>query len=463
MKTKTYNLNISKQIDVNFRNYALYVLENRGIPSFDDGLTNVQRFVLVNAPTSFNKTISLVGKCIADGYHHGDSSLVGAINKLARPFGNSTPILQGDGFFGSPVDSTAAAARYTSVRIEPKIAEMIRKNSFLNKKNDADAWDSLWLDLPIGLTTMIVGIAVGYKTTVLPRKLEDIQKYIDGKIKEVKPYFVGFAGKVTRYKNLDKSWLIEGKVDVNDRDHTLRITDLPPMMKYSSFLRKLNSIIENYPNASVTNNSSTTVDILIKHRGTTDVWNEIRDFVEKSTKMLVTETPVFVKNGLVINYDRIEDYINDYKYRIAELRLRRIEYFLNKNNEELMFQRYKKEYLSFMLKSKQLRPTDEIDNFLSSLTDNTNVLRRLNAILLKSLSEEEYQSTVQQILKLELEIIEQEKEFNAAKFALEGMEDTSLRRATQNKKMSTKNLMDEEPSEIDGILLYNNDDESDDE
>jgi len=72
LKTKTYNLNISKQIDVNFRNYALYVLENRGIPSFDDGLTNVQRFVLVNAPTSFNKTISLVGKCIADGYHHGD-------------------------------------------------------------------------------------------------------------------------------------------------------------------------------------------------------------------------------------------------------------------------------------------------------------------------------------------------------------------------------------------------------
>ena len=392
-----------------------------------------------------------------------NSSLVGAINKLARPFGNSTPILQGDGFFGSPVDSTAAAARYTSVRIEPKVAEMIRKNSFLNKKNDADAWDPLWLDLPIGLTTMIVGIAVGYKTTVLPRKLEDIQKYIDGKIKEVKPYFTGFAGKVTRYKNLNKSWLIEGKVEINDREHTLHITDLPPMMKYSSFLRKLSGIIENYPNASVTNNSSTTVDILIKHRGTTDVWNELRDTIEKSTKMLVTETPVFVKNGLVINYERIEDYINDYKYRIAELRLRRIEYFLNKNNEELLFQKYKKEYLSFMLKSKQLRPADEIDSFLTNLTDNTNVLRRLNAILLKSLSEEEYQFTLQNIKKLELEILEQEKEYTAAKTELETMEDTSLRRATQNKKTSTKNLMEEEPSEIDGILLYNNDIESEDE
>lgn len=463
MKTKTYNLNISKQIDVNFRNYALYVLENRGIPSFDDGLTNVQRFVINNAPVTFNKTISLVGKCIADGYHHGDASLVGAINKLARPFGNSTPILQGDGFFGSPVDSTAAAARYTSVRIEPRVSDMIRKNSFLNKKNDEDTWEPLWVDLPIGLTTMIVGIAVGYKTTILPRKLEDIQKYIDGKVKEVKPYFIGFGGKITRYKNLDKSWLIEGKVEINDREHTLRITDLPPMMKYSSFLRKLNGIIENYPNASVTNNSSTTVDILIKHRGTTDVWNEIRELVEKSTKMLVTETPVFVKNGLVINYERIEDYIEDYKYRIAELRLRRIEYFLNKNNEELLFQRYKKEYLNFMLKSKQMRPTEEIDSFLSSLTDNTNVLRRLNAILLKSLSNEEYLKTIENIKNLESEINEQEKELSAAKTALSSMEDTSLRRATQNKKMSTKNLMEEDPTEIDGIVLYNTDTESDEE
>ena len=37
MKSKVYPLSISRQIDTNFRNYALYVLENRGIPSFYDG------------------------------------------------------------------------------------------------------------------------------------------------------------------------------------------------------------------------------------------------------------------------------------------------------------------------------------------------------------------------------------------------------------------------------------------
>lgn len=205
MAKKIYNLPISKQINTNFRGYALYVLENRGIPSFYDGLTNVQRFILVNSPSNFNKTISVVGACIADGYHHGDKSLTGAVNKLARPFGCSEQLLLGDGFFGTPVQQEPSAARYTSVKVSPSIAEMMRKNTFLNTRNDETGWNPLWVDLPIGLTTTIIGIAVGYKTTVLPRSLADMQKYLDGKIKEVKPVFKGFSGKITRYKGLDKS------------------------------------------------------------------------------------------------------------------------------------------------------------------------------------------------------------------------------------------------------------------
>ena len=202
MAKRSYNLPISKQINTNFRGYALYVLENRGIPSFYDGLTNVQRFILVNSPSNYNKTISVVGSCISDGYHHGDKSLTGAVNKLARPFGCSEQLLLGDGFFGTPVQQEPSAARYTSVKIAPGISEMIRKNNFLNTRNDETGWDPLWIDLPIGLSTSIIGIAVGYKTTVLPRNMKDVQKYLDGKLKEVKPYFKDFGGKITRYKGM---------------------------------------------------------------------------------------------------------------------------------------------------------------------------------------------------------------------------------------------------------------------
>jgi hypothetical protein len=71
-KTRTISLPISKLIDTKFRDYAVYVLESRGIPSFYDALTPVQRYILMNSPASFNKTLSVVGKSIQDGYHHGD-------------------------------------------------------------------------------------------------------------------------------------------------------------------------------------------------------------------------------------------------------------------------------------------------------------------------------------------------------------------------------------------------------
>lgn len=71
-KEKIIKLPISKFIDTKFRDYAIYVLEQRGIPNFYDALTPVQRFILKNSPTSFQKTLSVVGNAISDGYHHGN-------------------------------------------------------------------------------------------------------------------------------------------------------------------------------------------------------------------------------------------------------------------------------------------------------------------------------------------------------------------------------------------------------
>lgn len=462
MKTKAYPLNISRQIDVNFRNYALYVLENRGIPSFYDALTNVQRFIVLNAPHNYNKTISLVGSCISDGYHHGDKSLTGAINKLARPFGNSEQLLLGDGFFGTPINHEASAARYTSVKINGKIAEMIRKSEFLNHKNEEGSWDPLWLDLPIGITNMIIGIAVGYKTTVLPRDLDDIQKYLNGEIKELVPKFKNFKGKVKRFKGMDKTWLIEGVTQVNETAKTIRILELPPLMKYGSFLKKLETILDKHT-VKMTNNSSTNIDITLQFAGRKDEWEVFADAVEKSVKMLITETPVFVKDGLVIEYDRIEDYINDYRYRLADLRVKRITHFKKLNDDELLFLQFKEKYLMFMLAGKgKMRTDTEVDTFLTDLTkDHPHIRRRLDAILLKSLTEQELERTRERIKFLKEEIKKQEKELAQAIKDFSKMEDTALKRATTTRSASSVNLFAEE-EEIDGIeLLQINDNDED--
>ena len=463
LKNKSYPLNISKQIDVNFRNYALYVLENRGIPSFYDSLTNVQRFIVLNAPHNYNKTISLVGSCISDGYHHGDKSLIGAINKVARPFGNSDQLLLGDGFFGTPINHEASAARYTSVKINPKIAEMIRKSEFLNAKNEEGSWNPLWLDAPIGLTNMIIGIAVGYKTTVLPRDLEDVQKFIDGKSKEILPKFKNFTGTVKRYNGLSKTWLIEGVVHVNETAKTVRVTDLPPLMKYGSFLKKLEVILDNYT-VRMTNNSSTNIDILLQFSGKKDEWESFLARIEKSTKMLITETPVFVKDGLVLEYNSIEDYINDYRYRLADLRVRRIQHFKKLNEDELLFLIYKEKYLMFMLSSKgKMRKDTEVDEFLSDLTkEHAHIRRRLDSILLKSLTQEELTRTQKRIKELQEELKKQEVELTQALNDFGKMEDTAMKRATQNRVSSSFDLFSEE-EEIDGIEVYQNTDEDEED
>lgn len=454
MAKKIYNLPISKQINTNFRNYALYVLENRGIPSFYDGLTNVQRFILVNSPSNYHKTISVVGSCISDGYHHGDKSLTGAVNKLARPFGCSEQLLLGDGFFGTPVQQEPSAARYTSVKIAPGISDMIRKNSFLNTRNDETGWDPLWVDLPIGLSTTIIGIAVGYKTTVLPRSMKDVQKYLDGKLKEVKPYFKDFSGKITRFKGMDKSWLIEGVAEKNVSERWIRVVELPPLMKYGSFLKKLDSILNYHPGVKVTNNSSTNVDIHLRYSGNEEGWVAFSEAIERSIKMLVTETPVFVKDGLVLEYNRIEDYIEDFKYRRAQLRVERARHFLQEANDELEFARCKEKYLMYMLESQ--RKETEVEKFLNGVTKNPRVKRRLESIYLKSLNEQELERTRKEIKRLEELQAQQTLELAEATKILETMVDTAVSRGTSSKTSSAANLFEDE-DEIDGIAVWDGD------
>lgn len=458
--SKTSTLSISQHIDRNFRNYALYVLENRGIPSFDDALTNVQRFILMNTPTQFQKTIAVVGSCISDGYHHGDASLVGAINKLARPYGNSLSLLEGDGFFGSSVDGTASAARYTSVKIHPKISEIIKKNHFLNTKNDNDGWNPLWLDAPIGLTTMIVGIGVGYKTTILPRKLEDIQKYLEGKIKEVKPHFQGFSGKVHRHQGLDRSWLISGCVETQEKNKTIKISDLPPLMKYTHFLKKLQQIMGAFADSSWVNQSSEKVEILIQHKGSVAEWEDLKMRVNKATQLVVTEILVFVKNGSVINYNRVEDYLDDYQYRIAHLRLAKIMYQIRVDTEELEYQRCKKEYLKFMLDCTTWRPQAEIDTYLQKITNKEAIRKRLNNIPLRAMSQDEYHKIGQIILGLEQGLEQLEVLRQQAEQIVHQSTDPTLSKSTVNSKNLFQSLLTvEDPEEIDGVECFNLDEE----
>ena len=445
------NINISDQINRQYRTYALYVLQSRGIPNFYDGLTPVQRLVLENSPSKFNKTIGLVGEVIKTGlYHHGDSSLAGAISKLARPFGCSYGVLEGDGFFGSPVNPSPSAPRYTSVRINQKIKDIISKNSDLNIKNEEGGHNWIHVEFPVGLLTHVVGIAVGYRSNILPRKMEDVLEYLQGSPKLLKPYFKDFSGKITKWMNEESSWLIESGFNVDKNKKLIRIFDLPPVMRYDSFINKLDDKLDRMGHDyRIENMSQSKCDLIVSFKGMSiETFEETVLTVSKLTKIIVKEDIIFVKDGNVMDFPSIKDYLDHFKAHLELVKLKRIIKDEHDFSKELAFLEAKLMFLNFMIAKK--RNNNEIVDFISQFENWISLKLQKIEIIKLSLehikqTEENIKEIKKRIIQLKKDIKEQEKNYkNVCK---------NLEKISKTKQTKISNSLFEE-SQINGIEIF---------
>ena len=445
-------ITISDQINTDYRKYALYVIQSRGIPNFYDALTPVQRLILQNSPSIFKKTVGVIGEVFSTGlYHHGDSSMAQAISKLARPFSCSDQILLGDGFFGTPVNPVPSAPRYTQVKISPKYKDIIEKYKDLNVPNEEGGFDWIHVDYPVGISTHIVGIAVGYKSNILPRKPEDIVSYLDGnRSKKLKPYFRGFKGKVSRMDSLRSAWLIEGDVEMDLATRTFKINSISPLQRYESFFIRLNSLLERSGvNYKMDNFSTEEVKISIKFRCTDQEFKDICFLVAKETKQIVTENIVFVKDGNVLEYECIEDYLEDFIVHREGTILKRFERDLLYLQDDLEFLEAKLKFLTFM--SDKKRSVDEVNEFLSKYK--REISRRLESISLTKLTKEEIIKTSEEIKSIKDAIKNkvQEIKVQKAKSKVAEKYNTSLGR----KNSKTTSLLGDTKEEFhNGIRIF---------
>jgi DNA gyrase/topoisomerase IV subunit A len=395
---KNTAITIPEQIDQDYRKYALYVIQSRGIPNFYDCLTPVQRLILQKAPTSFSKTIGVVGEVFRTQlYHHGDASLSSAISKLARPFGCSDLIMEGDGFFGTPVNPSPSAPRYTSVRIASKYKSIIDVHKDLNVENEEGGFDWLHVTHPIGLSTHIVGIADGYRSNILPRKYEDIVAYLGGDTnKKLKPYFRGFKGKVSRVDSLRSAWLIEGGFESDVKTKTIQISNLSPLSRYDSFVDKLNKILGNSGiDYKLDNKSREEVEITLRLRCSDQEFSDMSARIKRETQHIVTENIVLVKDGAVLDYSSVEEYLDQFKVHMEEVLLRRLLKDAFYNDRELEFLEAKLKFLVFM--SQKKRTNEEIIEFLKQFIQW--IKNRLESIQLIKLSSNEIELTKQKIIE----------------------------------------------------------------
>ena len=159
--------------------YAEHVILERALPRVEDGLKPVQRRILYtmlelgNTPDKpHRKSARIVGDCLGKFHPHGDSSVYDAMVRMAQDFNMRLPLVDGHGTFGSIDGDSAAAMRYTEVRMAPAAMDMVRDiekdtvNFTLNFSDTLKEPQMLPGRFPNLLINGANGIAVGLTTSI---------------------------------------------------------------------------------------------------------------------------------------------------------------------------------------------------------------------------------------------------------------------------------------------------------
>ncbi|MCP4913768.1 MAG: DNA gyrase subunit A [Oligoflexia bacterium] len=170
-----------------YLDYAMSVIIGRALPDVRDGLKPVHRRCLYamhslgnyhNKP--FLKSARVVGDVIGKYHPHGDSAVYNTIVRLAQDFSMRYPLVDGQGNFGSIDGDSAAAMRYTEIRMK-KLSEEMLKDLDKETVDWAPNYDDSLKEpqvLPTKVPNLLVngsaGIAVGMATNIPPHNLGEI-------------------------------------------------------------------------------------------------------------------------------------------------------------------------------------------------------------------------------------------------------------------------------------------------
>jgi DNA gyrase subunit A len=186
-KTQEMSADITNEIKTAYINYAMSVIIGRAIPDARDGLKPVHRRVLYsmyklgNTPDKpHKKSARIVGDTLGKYHPHGDTAVYDTIVRMAQDFSYRYPLADGQGNFGSIDGDSAAAMRYTEVRMSPLAQEMltdIKKDTVdftPNFDNSLEEPSVLPAPVPQLLINGSSGIAVGMATNIPPHNLGEV-------------------------------------------------------------------------------------------------------------------------------------------------------------------------------------------------------------------------------------------------------------------------------------------------
>jgi DNA gyrase subunit A len=187
MNGAVQRVNIEQEMRDAYLDYAMSVIVARALPDARDGLKPVHRRILyamydmgLRADASFKKSARVVGEVLGKYHPHGDAAVYESMVRLAQDFSMRYPLVNGQGNFGSVDGDSAAAMRYTEVRMM-QLGEQLLQDIDRETVDFEDNFDGSLKEpsvLPTNIPNLLVngstGIAVGMSTNIPPHNLGEV-------------------------------------------------------------------------------------------------------------------------------------------------------------------------------------------------------------------------------------------------------------------------------------------------
>ncbi len=189
-------IQLTDEMKKSYLDYAMSVIVARALPDVRDGLKPVHRRILyamwsigLKHGGKFRKSAHVVGEVMAKYHPHGDSAIYDSMVRMAQDFSMRTPLVNGQGNFGSLDGDPAAAMRYTEAKLQSVAEEMLLdiEKDTVNFLPNYDGSTREPVVLPSKLPNLLLngsmGIAVGMATNIPPHNLGEL---CDGIIELIK-------------------------------------------------------------------------------------------------------------------------------------------------------------------------------------------------------------------------------------------------------------------------------------
>ncbi|QJC28993.1 DNA gyrase subunit A [Enterobacteriaceae endosymbiont of Plateumaris rustica] len=271
------SINIEEELKNSYLDYAMSVIIGRALPDARDGLKPVHRRMLYamyilgntwNKP--YKKSARIVGDVIGKYHPHGDSAVYDTIVRLAQSFSLRYTLIDGQGNFGSIDGDSAAAMRYTEIRMTKIAQEII---SDLEKQTvdflpNYDLTEKIPEVMPTKIPNLLIngssGIAVGMTTNIPPHNLTEVINaclaYIKNEnisIQQLMKYIPGpdfpTSGIINDFDGIQKAYItgkgkifIRGrsKIVINNNLKSIIIYELPYQVNKAKLIEKIVELIK---------------------------------------------------------------------------------------------------------------------------------------------------------------------------------------------------------------------------